>query len=327
MDKFMINMIIEKSQRQISYDDKIMMVGSCFSEEIGKKLSDCKFTIFQNPNGILFDPESIYRCLNSVISNRMITLTDVVEQGEVYHSMDHHSDFSSIEKENVVEKVNQYNANAHLFLKEAKWLIITFGTAWNYELIDSGQSVANCHKMPGELFHKKEMEIDEIVAKFTEIQQSLKKLNPELTLIYTVSPVRHIRNGVVNNNLSKAKLLVAVHKLVSALKSNFYFPSYELAIDVLRDYRFFDSDLVHPNSLAIDFIFEKFIQSFLDKKGLIILSEIKKWKNNVDHRPYFPESIAYKKFRQALYHETKELIEKYPFLNLDSELIQIKNES
>lgn len=171
------------------------------------------------------------------------------------------------------------------------------------------------------------MEIDEIVDQFAALQEGLKKFNPELTLIYTVSPVRHIRNGVVNNNLSKAKLLVAVHKLVSASKSNFYFPSYELAIDVLRDYRFFDTDLVHPNSLAIDFIFEKFIQSFLDKKGQIILSEIKKWKNNIDHRPYFPESIAYKKFRQALYHETIELIEKYPFLNLDAELMQIKNES
>ena len=325
MQKFMLDLIIDRPQKQISYEDKIMLIGSCFSEEIGDKLSALKFSIFQNPNGILFDPQSIYQCLTDVISNRKITERELVQQGEVYHSMDHHSEFSSIHKEKVLDKINDHTSRAHLFLKQAKWLIVTFGTNWSYELLASGKPVANCHKMPGEMFYKREMEIEEIISKFKEAEQSLKEFNPALTLIYTVSPVRHIRNGVINNNLSKAKLLVAVHKLVTQAKSNYYFPSYELAIDVLRDYRFFDTDLVHPNAPAVEFIFDKFVQTFLNDKGNSILSAIKKWKNNIDHRPYFPESIAHAEFKKTVYKETMELMKRYPYLDFNRELLKMDN--
>lgn len=323
----MLDMVIDKPSGQINYEDKIMLIGSCFSEEIGNKLSEHKFNIFQNPNGIIFDPESIYRCLSTVIANSEIDPSEIIQHNKVYHSMDHHSGFSSINKSEVVDKINKHTNCAHLFLKNAKWLIITFGTSVNYQLIATGKAVANCHKIPGKHFRVKDIGIEEIVNKFTALHDKLNHFNPELDIIYTVSPVRHIRDGIVKNNLSKARLIVAVHQMIAEAQNKYYFPAYELAIDVLRDYRFYDTDLVHPNSQAVAWIFEKFVNTFLDKRSLTILDEIKKWKSSIAHKPHFPESEAYKEFMHLLYNQTKQLNEKYPFLDLQSDLINIQRQS
>lgn len=316
---FFLPFQIQSYPFQISYQDKILFIGSCFSEEIGNKMSDLKFNVTQNPNGILYDPLSISDSLFSYIENKPFDEANLFELNGLWHSWKHHSSFSAPNKKDVLEKINASRSAAHAFLKEANFLIITLGTAFYYQLENDNKNVANCHKAPSILFERKLLPVNEIVHDFLSALTALKIFNPALKIIFTVSPVKHVRDGVVENNRSKARLIDAVHTIVEQKQNAFYFPSYELVTDILRDYRFYKSDLVHPNEIAINFVFEKFCNALLNDKEKKISEKIKEILNAVNHKPFSKESEAHQKFIAVQLQNIQEIERDHPFVDLSTE--------
>ncbi len=310
---------VTPSPVKISYNDKIIFIGSCFSEEIGKQMQDLKFTILQNPNGILYDPISIGSSLESYIQNKKFRAEDLFQLNDLWNSWQHHSVFSGIDKNNVLEKINHSQTEANDFLETATWLIITPGTAYNYQLKKSGQPVANCHKAPQDFFEKNLLSVDEIISHLSSVISKLQSFNPRLKIIFTISPVRHIKDGVIENNRSKARLIDAVHSVKEKSKNIFYFPAYELIIDVLRDYRFYRNDLVHPTDTATAFVFENFCNAFVDEPGKKLLEEIKAIISAMNHKPFQKESAAHRKFMNAQHEKVKNLQTKFPAVNFSHE--------
>jgi len=307
------------SSHKISYADKIFFIGSCFTEEIGKMMIDLKFNVLQNPNGILYDPLSIASALDSYIENKMYHEDDLFLLNELWHSWQHHSVFSGMSKEKVLLQINHSQSEAHRFLKEASWLIITLGTSYNYQLKKTLQPVANCHKAPRDFFEKKLLSIEEITSHLSNVISKLQSYNSGLKIIFTVSPVRHIKNGVIENNRSKARLIDAVHTVKENYKNVFYFPAYELIIDVLRDYRFYKNDLVHPTETATAFVFENFCNAFVDAPGKQLLEEIKSIVAAMNHKPFQRESAAHKKFMNSQLEKIKAIKTNFPLIDFTNE--------
>ena len=302
---------VTPSSHKISYADKILFIGSCFTEEISKMMIDLKFNVLQNPNGILYDPLSIASALDSYIENKKYNENDLFLLNELWHSWQHHSVFSGINKDKVMQNINRSQFEANQFLKDASWLIITLGTSYNYQLKKSSQPVANCHKAPQDFFEKKLLSVEEIISHLSNVISKLQSFNSGLKIIFTVSPVRHVRDGVIENNRSKARLIDAVHAVKENSKNVFYFPAYELIIDVLRDYRFYKDDLVHPTETATTFVFEKFCDAFLNDDSLKLLKEIKSLVAAMNHKPFQTESAAHKKFQAAQLEKIKSIKNKF----------------
>ncbi len=303
-----------------------MLVGSCFTEHIGDALAELKFDTLQNPNGILFDPVSVCKSLVSYTENRKYKAADLFQMNEVWHSWEHHSRFSNMQADKAIEVINHSQQRAHDFLKEADWLIITLGSSFHYKLTGKadgkeGNPVANCHRAPAQWFEKSLLESAETVTLLTDCNNKLHSFNPRLKIILTVSPVRHIRDGVVENNRSKARLIESVHSFVANTKGNWYFPAYELVIDVLRDYRFYDIDLVHPNYAATEFVLEKFSESCIHPEAQQLMKELRKIKIARKHKAFQPETKAHGKFLAEHFEKAKALKKKYPFLDLAEELV------
>ena len=304
----------------IRYGEKILLTGSCFTEHIGDALSDWKFTTLLNLNGILFDAVSVASSLLSYIGPKRYAAEDLVFFNELWQSWQHHSHFSGTDQAAVLDRINASQEQAHAFLREADWLIITLGSAFSYRLADTGMAVANCHRAPGKYFVKHLLTIEEIVTALDGCLHQLFYFNPGLKVIFTVSPVRHIRDGVVENNRSKARLIESVHHLVNKFDRLFYFPAYELVIDVLRDYRFYDIDLVHPNYAATQFVLEKFVEYGIDAGSREVLEEVKKLVVARRHRPMHPDTEAHARFRREQGEKALGLAAKYPFLDLREEI-------
>ncbi len=325
----MLNIDLKKLPKPVTCQDNILLMGSCFTEHIGNALEELKFSVLQNPNGILFDPASVCRSLISYILNKKYNEANLFQLNEVWHSWNHHSRFSDINAKNAVEKINKSQQKAHDFLKEANWIIITLGSSFCYRLQEQHQhssveekgSVANCHRAPAQWFSKYLQEAEEITFMLDNCLQQLLRYNPTLNIIFTVSPVRHIRDGVVENNRSKARLIESVHHIVSRFEQAHYFPAYELVIDVLRDYRFYDIDLVHPNYLATEFVLDKFAESCIDEQTRQLMQEVKKIVIARKHKAFQPETKAHQQFLMSHFEKTKALQEKYPFLDLKEELV------
>jgi hypothetical protein len=317
--KFLLDIEIKPPPEKISYKDKVMIVGSCFTEHIGGRLEELKFQVRQNPNGILFDPLSVSSSIISYIRNKQFAGEDLFYLNELWQSWQHHTQFSGPDKDAVLENINASQHKAHKFLKDAKWLIITLGSSFSYKLTDSNEPVANCHRAPAKSFAKTLVSTDDMISSYAYLLNELHKVNPTLNVIFTISPVRHIRDGVVENNRSKARLIEAVHSLVELYENAIYFPAYELVIDVLRDYRFYDVDLVHPNYAATEFVFEKFTSSFIDEKSQALMGEIRKIVSAYKHKPFYPSSEAHKNFLQKNFDYVHCLNEKHPYLDFNKE--------
>jgi len=321
----MLNIDFKKPSKQINYENKILLIGSCFTEHIGNSLEELKFSVLQNPHGILFDPVSICKSLLSYIQNKQYTQEQLFQLNEIWNSWDHHSRFSHLNKTEGLQIINQSQTKAHEFLKEADWLIITAGTSFSYRLNDlatgtKGDAVANCHRAPAQWFTKHLLGINEIISAFENCIHQLNKFNPKLHIIFTVSPVRHARDGVVENNRSKARLIESVHHLVDKFDRLYYFPAYELMIDVLRDYRFYDADLVHPNYMGTEIVLEKFAENYIDEKTKKLMEEVRKIVIAKKHKAFQPNTVAHKEFLEAHAKKIKELAKQYPFLDFKKEL-------
>ena len=327
--QFQLPIDIKNLPRPINYQDKILLIGSCFTEHIGNALADLKFSVFQNPNGILFDPASVCKNLVSYINNKKYTKADLFQLNEVWNSWQHHSRFSNINADDAVNYINESQQKAYNILKETDWLIITLGSSFSYRLTEKADvagslindGVANCHRAPANWFNKYLLEIDEIVSMLEDCCKQLMKFNPKLKIIFTVSPVRHIRDGVIENNRSKARLIESVHSIINKFKQIYYFPAYELVIDVLRDYRFYDIDLVHPNYMGTEFVLSKFAEGCIDKKSQQLMQEVKKIVVARKHKAFQPLTKAHGQFLADHFEKVKELNKKYPFLDLKEEII------
>ncbi len=322
--QFMLNADINPLREKISYADKIMLMGSCFTEHIGNALTELKFQMLQNPNGILFSPDAVCRALNSYIDNRQYIENDLFYLNEVWNSWQHHSRFSNIDKAVCLQNINASQNAAHEFLRDADWLFITPGSAFIYHLIhnpsSAGPAVANCHRAPANWFEKKLLPVKEISALLNDTIANIKVYNSKCKIIFTISPVRHIRDGIVENNRSKARLIEALHSVIETHDHCFYFPAYELVIDVLRDYRFYDTDLVHPNYAATEFVMEKFIETSMDANTQEIMQQVKQVVIARKHKPLQPQTQAHAKFLQTNLEKTRVLQKQYSFLDLKQEI-------
>jgi len=327
--QFQLPIQIKSPETRISYRDKILLTGSCFTEHIGNALQDLKFSVLQNPNGILFDPRSVCSSLLSYIENKQYKKEDLFLLNEVWNSWEHHSRFSNINAEDCLRTINESQEQAHNFLKNTDWLIITLGSSFSYRLTGLtpnpspcgvGSGVANCHRAPSQWFNKHLLSIDETISLLDGAYHRLKQFNPKLKIIFTISPVRHVRDGVIENNRSKARLIEAVHYMVNKFPGLYYFPAYELVIDVLRDYRFYDIDMVHPNYPATEFVMEKFKENFIDEESQLLMEEIKKIVTARKHKAFQQETNAHKNFLKAHLEKTKELQKKFTFLDLSDEI-------
>lgn len=319
--KLITDIDIRGPKQGIAYQDPVFLIGSCFTEHIGNKLKELKFRVCQNPHGILFDPISVCQSLVSYIEGKQYGPGDLFFYNELWQSWGHHSRFSGIDQEQVLKQINNSQQQATEFLKTAKWLIITLGSSYSYRLVQEGEKpVANCHRAPAQWFRKHLCAIDETVAALDNTLHRLFHLNPELQIIFTVSPVRHLRDGVVENNRSKARLLEAVHHLVGKFNRLHYFPAYELVIDVLRDYRFYDIDLAHPNYQATSYVLEQFKTYYIQPDAQQLMDRIQQLMIARRHIAMQPETQAHKQFLASFAAKTRELSEQFPFLNLSEEL-------
>jgi hypothetical protein len=283
---------------KIKHQHNLLLIGSCFTEQIGTKLANHKFSVLDNPNGILFNPVSISKSISSYIDNKQYEEADLFCQNECWNSWEHHSRFSNPGIAACLSGINESQSKAHAFLKNSDWLLITLGSAFVYEL-ENKEVVANCHKVPTDKFVKRLLTADNV---FTDLQMMIEKavaFNPGLKIIFTISPVRHLRDGFVENNRSKAALINAVHQLVSKNSNCFYFPAYELIIDDLRDYRFFAEDMVHPNYAATNYVWEKFIATCIDEPSQQLMKEVAVIVAAKNHKPFNSTSEQHKKFLQT----------------------------
>jgi GSCFA family len=318
--QFTIPFLIPTQAKQICYPDKIMLIGSCFTEHMSKHLADRKFAIFQNSHGILFNPVSVCASLRDVMRGQVYDESNLFSLHEMWHSWMHHSKFSGITQQDALEKMNASVQAANSFLKTSKWLIITLGSAFAYRHNEMDMHVSNNHRAPSNWFTRELLPIDFIQAQLQKTIAELKKFNPELQIIFTISPVRHIREGVIDNNKSKARLIEAVHNMVTDNEHCFYFPSYEIVIDELRDYRFYDIDFVHPNFSATSYVWQRFTETAIDAKCLNLMQELYKIKIAMQHRSMHPASAAHQSFLKMHLDKCKTLQAENSFLHLQTEI-------
>lgn len=303
---------LNESPFLIEYSDKILSLGSCFSENIGKKLAYYKFDIDINPHGILFNPMSICKSLHDILEQKEYHELELDSYKDIHFSYHHHSSFSSLDMASVLTGINDRIKSSYKYLKKSKFLMITLGSAFAYENKISRELVANCHKVPNYNFEKKLLQPEEIIESFWDVLIKIKQINPSMRVIFTLSPVRHIKEGLVENNQSKAILLTVIHKLIHDFENVSYFPSYEIMMDDLRDYRFYEKDMIHPNSLAIDYIWDKFSEVYFSEETRSIQKEIEAIKRDLSHAPFNPNSEEFMKFKAALSSKIYAFNSKYP---------------
>ncbi|WP_233900197.1 GSCFA domain-containing protein [Tenacibaculum piscium] len=304
----------KQAHHLIDYNSKLFLLGSCFSENIGDKLSYYKFQSTQNPFGILFHPKAIEKLITDAINQKKYTEETVFFHNESWHCFDAHSSVSSLDKNEVLENLNTASSATFTQLKNASHLIITLGTSWIYREISSDTIVANCHKIPQKNFTKKILSIAEITESLSEIITLTKSVNPDIAILFTVSPVRHLKDGFIENQQSKSHLISAIHSIIDIKKSIYYFPSYEIMMDELRDYRFYAQDMIHPNTTAINYIWEKFIAVWIAENTQKTMKEIEIIQKGLAHRSFNPTSEAHQKFLQNIAQKKETLQKAFPFI-------------
>lgn len=315
---------ISPSTLSIDHAAKIQLFGSCFVENIGRQLEEHKFAIDCNPFGVIYNPLSIAQSLAFLLDNATLTAEQTLFHADTWHSYLHHSSFSAPSLDQLKENVHHRLTRASLFLRNANWLVITFGSAYVYRLKSNGAVVANCHKQPEALFIRQRLSIDEIVGAWIPLIERLRVVNPMLKLLFTVSPIRHFRDGVHQNQLSKSTLLLAADQLGMQASDCSYFPSYELMMDDLRDYRFYADDMIHPSAVAIDYIWQRFVETYFTRTTRDAVAEWARLRKMINHRPSNPKGDEYRSFIHQTLLKLNRFSEKYPYLDVLKELDDLK---
>lgn len=319
MEKFRTEVNVTPSVCKINHKSGILFIGSCFTENIGARMVEYKFDADINPFGIVYNPLSVLQNLEVILSGKKYTNSDLYNYQDSWISFDHHSRFSFPDPETCMKEINRRIEYAHSRIHTIQYLILTFGTAWIYKIKESGRLVSNCHKLPAAFFNRELLKVENILSDYTTFLHELRKINPGLRIIYTVSPIRHWKDGPVQNTLSKSILILAIHELLKTFDFTEYFPSYEIAMDDLRDYRFYEGDMLHPNSQMIDYTWDKFCQTYFESDTLKIIKDVGKLKTALKHKPFHPGANKHKEFLYKQKDIVNTLREKYPFLDFSEE--------
>ncbi|HLO72465.1 MAG TPA: GSCFA domain-containing protein [Flavobacterium sp.] len=304
---------IQKSNFPIDYSSKIVLLGSCFAENMGEKFEYFKFQTVVNPFGIIFNPVSLSRIIEKSIQKDYFTENDIFFHNELWHCFDVHSELSNPDKNNFLISLNKLIDATHLQLKDATHIITTLGTSWVYRNVETDKIVANCHKVSQKQFTKELLSLEIIQQSIESIFFNISVINPNCKFIYTVSPVRHIKDGFVENTLSKAHLIAAIHQKIGAKTQNTnYFPAYEIMMDELRDYRFYTEDMLHPNQIAIDYIWIKFFENYIQETEFGLMNAICEIQRALKHRPFNPNTERHQNFLSSLETKIIKIKEKLP---------------
>lgn len=289
----------EKPQRFIEHKHVLMFMGSCFAQHMGNAFVDAGFRTLVNPFGVVFNPSSVATSLRFAVENRKFTERDLIFSGNLWHSWYHHGSFAKPDAAELLDTINADLLKTATFLHQADYLFVTLGTAWVFRHKTLGEIVTNCHKVPGSEFDRFRLTVADIVAEWKLLIAQLKAFNPKLTIVFTVSPVRHLADGAHGNQLSKSALLLAVNELCES-SDCLYFPAYELLLDDLRDYRYFDADMVHPSAMAVEYIREKLFLAWLSPKSQQLASEVQKLRKSLLHRPLHGITPEWEAFRKTI---------------------------
>lgn len=293
---------------KISLRSHQVFVGSCFTENMSSRLSALGLPVTVNPHGILFNPVSVARCVGDLVDGKRYTLEDLDKFDSKYLSYFHHGSFSNVDSEAALEEINLSIEQGREALKKAQTLFITFGSSWAYRHREKNVIVANCHKVPQSTFDKELITHDKTVLLFGNLLEKVFEFNKQIRVVFTVSPVRHRKDGFTENQLSKSHLTIAVHNLKSIFERAHYFPAYEILMDDLRDYRFYKSDLLHPNEQAQQYVWEKFQQTFFTDPDREKIKKIEKINRSLGHVSEESDDEAFKKWRAELKEEKDALL-------------------
>ncbi len=323
MNIFRTELIPKSSDTKISLHSPLLTIGSCFSDSIGNKLNENKFHVLVNPFGTVYNPISIHETIKNTIGLQYPSKESYLLRQEVFFNYHFHSKFSATTEEHLVRKIMSEIDRSHEFIKKSKVLIITYGTSFVYERTDTNEIVANCHKVPGSMFNKRLLSVENIISSFQSLHKSITENLSIEKIILTVSPVRHIKDTLELNSLSKSILRIACQDLVNQYSNVVYFPSFEIMIDDLRDYRFYKDDLIHPTPLAEEYIWGKFSASYLNNQALHFVKQWKDIQKALKHRPFQIENKSHKMF---LYETLALLEELKPLADVEKEITQLKSQ-
>lgn len=315
---------IENSDLNIDHQTNLCLFGSCFIEHIGQYLNQNKFNAQVNPFGVLYNPLSIAQSIELLLDDRTFSEADIIYDKGLFHSFHHHGSFSSPELSILLNSINDGRQIASSKIKDADLLIITFGTSFVYEYIPTGKIVSNCHKINTKQFRRFRLSEEQIVLHWFSLIDRLISMNPSIKVLFTVSPIRHLKDGAHGNQLSKATLLMAIDKIVAERKNCYYFPSYEILLDELRDYRFYADDMVHPSPMAIEYIWKFFSDSYFSQLTHSILKQWNKLLRSINHRPFNEQIDEHKHFIRQTLLKLEDFQNKYPYFDCHKELIQIR---
>lgn len=325
MTSFRTEVNIAKGTLNLIPGEGIMLIGSCFAENIGRKFAEARFSPCTNPFGVLYNPLSVADALTSILTKRSFGPSDLVFDGQLWHSYFHHGSFSDCSKETALQRINRQVELSHNKLLNSKYLFVTFGTAWVYQEKTNGTIVANCHKLPDSRFNRFRLNINEVTERWNSLLAELKNANPNLQVIFTVSPVRHWKDTAHGNQLSKAVLLLAIEEVCRHNGFAKYFPAFELVLDDLRDYRFYADDMLHPNSQAIEYIWEKLQEYCMGPESKEFIKKTSEVTNGLNHRPFNPNNTQYKQFLESLLTKIDLLEIKYPLVSFKNDRAVIEN--
>jgi hypothetical protein len=311
---------IQPSETKITYADNTMFIGSCFAAYIGERMRLCKMPAMINPSGTVYNPESVLTVINNIVSNKRAVIDDLYNFNDTWISLNHYTDFSSDNPDKLLTKINEQNEKAFTFLKNASFLFITFGTARVYRFKKTDEIVSNCHKIPAADFDSELLQVESIVDKWQPVLDELSAFNPELKVVFTVSPVRHWKDGAYGNQLSKSVLFLAIEKLMKHKTKPSYFPAYEIQMDDLRDYRFYADDMLHPSSSAVDYIWEKFSGIYFDKPTVDLQLSVQKITKAVEHRIMTDSEVKKRMFAEKVLKQINDITQKTNLIDFSSEI-------
>ncbi|HJZ39681.1 MAG TPA: GSCFA domain-containing protein [Bacteroidales bacterium] len=324
-DRFRTRVEIEPSVDKIGYDTRCLFMGSCFTENIGERMAALKFPVLLNPFGTLFNPVSVSDNLDLLIRGKHFNAGDLSVHHGLWFSFRHYTGFSHPDQHRCLSGINGALENAATWLKQCNYLVLTFGTSWVYLHNRSGTIVANCHKIPAAEFTRKLLSPPEIIEKLDACLQSIREFNPAIRVIFTVSPVRHWKDGAVNNQLSKSILHYSIHEVLKKHPQASYFPAYEIFMDELRDYRFYAGDMLHTSEQGVDYVWERFCDTWLDDTSRKTMAGVSAVLRAVAHRPSHTETTNHKKFVENTLKQINNLTVLYPFLDFSNEIAILQN--
>jgi lysophospholipase L1-like esterase len=299
---------------QIDYNSKLLLIGSCFVENISKKLDYFKFQNVVNPFGILFHPNAIEAFITNAINENEYSEKDIFFHDERWHCFESHSKLSNPSKEALLEELNKQIYLTSKQIKDSTHIILTLGTSWVYRFIEDDSIVANCHKLPQKKFLKELLSVEDIELSLQALIALVRKVNPKASIILTVSPIRHIKDGFVENNLSKSHLISGIYQVINEKENIYYFPSFEIMMDELRDYRFYADDMIHPSEMAINYIWEKFQQVWVSQEAKTIMSEVNSIQKGLLHKPFNPDAKQHQIFLEKLKEKQEKLASQFPHI-------------